>query len=57
MTFIRQGWAAEVAAAAAEHDETRLARLFAEGRLALGADVGSAWALALSAWDSSAVTG
>ena len=56
-TDVAQQWAEQVHDAAITGDEDRLRALFEEGRTLFGTDLSRRWAQALSAYDSTAVTG
>lgn len=56
-TDVAQQWAERVHHAAISGDEALLRTLFEEGRALFGADLSRRWAEALSAYDSTAVTG
>lgn len=56
-TDVAQEWAEQVHHAAITGDEARLRALFEEGRTLFGVDLSRQWAQALSAYDSTAVTG
>ena len=57
MTGAEQAWAEQVHHAAMAGDADGLRRLFEVGRELFGDDLSHQWAEALSAFDSSAVTG
>ena len=54
---VAQEWAEQVHHAAISGDGDRLRGLFEEGRAIFGDDLSRRWAQALSAYDSTAVTG